>query len=119
MKNNSKRRCPFVLVKYDENSNQTIFVSLLQTPKVPDFYAWKWALKKVRDWLRKENIPFKEWGSYELYPVHRFNCCQFDWKKEDVFYDHIHVADSDEQDDKETMDFYNRGRKSKYNCKVR
>ena len=119
MKHQSKRRHPFVLVKYEEDSDKTLFISLLQTPKVPEFYASKWALKKVMDWLRKENIPFKEWGNYVLYPVHRFNCCQFDWKKEAVFYDHIHVADSDEKDDNDWIECYNEGRKSKYNCKVK
>ncbi|MCM1260630.1 MAG: hypothetical protein NC222_06735 [Staphylococcus sp.] len=118
MKKNSKRKHPFVLVRFD--TDKTVFISLLQSPKVPERYAWKWAVKKSRDWLRKENVSFSEWSKYVLYPVHSFNCCQFDWNKEDIFYDHIHVADSNLDDDKEGIVFYNTCMfKSKYNCKIK
>ena len=117
MKHNSKRRHPFVLVYFDVL--HTEFISLLQSPKVPEKYAWKWALKKVREWLRKENIPFSKWSKYVIYPVNRFNCCQLDWDKKDIFYDHIHVADNNFDDDKEGIKFYNTyTSKSKYNCNV-
>lgn len=119
MKKQSKRKHPFVLVKVDDKTQQEIFVALLQSPKVPEQYAWRWALKKVRDWLRKENISFSEWSSYIIYPVHRFNCCQFDWKKEDVFYDHIHIADCDEAEDTEWVEYFNGGKKSRYSCSIK
>ena len=117
MKRNSKRRHPFVLVKMDYD--REVFISLLQSPKVPERFAWKWVIKKVRNWFRKQNIPFSEWCNYLLYPVNRFNCSQFDCDEEEIFYEHIHIADSNEDDDKDTVEFYNGGQKSKYNCKIK
>lgn len=121
MKRNSKRRYPFVLVYFDNDSNnepQTYFVDMLQSPKVPERYAWLWALKYVRDWLKKSNIPFKEWSKYELYPVDRHNCSQFAWNEEDKWIEHIHVADNIPEDDEATIKWYNEI-KSKYKPKLR
>ena len=121
MKRNSKRRHPFVVVYFykDENGEtQTYFIGLLQSPKVPEKYAWYWALKKVRDYLRKGNIPFEDWTKYEIYPINRFNCCQWDWNEEDKFYEHIHVADSPKEDDEEMINWYNEI-KSRYTCKIK
>ena len=120
MKRNSKRRHPFVVVyntEIDGESCQT-FIVLLQSPKVPERYAWLWALKKVRDWLHKCHIPFENWTRYEIYPVKRFNCSQWETHPDDRFYSHIHVADYPEEDDKSGIDWYN-NIKSKYACKIK
>ena len=116
MKRNTKRRHPFVLLYYDNDSKgeqQTYFVDMLQSPKVPERYAWLWALKKVRDWFRASNIPFEEWTKYVIYPVDRFNCSQFDETDDNKFYDHIHCADNVPEDDLEMVKWYNEIR-SKY-----
>lgn len=119
MKRNSKRRHPFVLVYFEEDdtgTTQTYFVDMLQSPKCPERYAHYWAIKKVRDWLKQNNIPFKEWQNYMLYPVNRFNCSQFG--NSDTFYDHIHVADYPEEDDKLGIEWYN-NIKSRYACQIK
>lgn len=105
MKRNSKRRHPFVLV-YLEN-DETYFVDMLQSPKCPERYAWHWALKFVRDWLRKSNISFEEWSKYQIYPVDRHNCSQFGWNEDDKWIEHIHVSDEVEEDDEATIKWYN------------
>ena len=112
MKRNSKRRHPFVVVystKDKEGDPYTVFIGMLQSPKCPERYAWFWALKTVRDELRKYNVPFDLWSRYQIYPVHRFNCSQFTLMQncDDVFYDHIHVADEPKEDDVEMIKWYN------------
>lgn len=115
MKRNSKRRHSFVLVKAAQIQQPDVckepgkeeFVALFQSPKCPEKYAWFWALKIVRDWLRKNNIPFEKWNDYIIYPVHRFNCSQFNYPTNEQFYDHIHVADNDKEDDEATIKWYN------------
>jgi len=120
MKRNSKRRHYFNLIRLYMLPNGKIadvLIGMLQTPKVPEKYAWKWALKLSREYLIKENIPVSLWSEYQLYPLHSFNCTQL--LKENKFYDHIHVAeDSIEEDDKMLNDEefgYNKDKKSRYN----
>lgn len=110
MKRNSKRRHPFVVVylnKDKEGDPYTVFIGMLQSPKCPERYAWFWALKKVRNWLKEKHIPFEFWTRYNIYPVNRFNCSQWDYHPEDRFYDHIHVADEPKEDDEEMIKWYN------------
>lgn len=109
MKRNSKRRHPFVVVYNTEINGESCqtFIGLLQSPKVPERYAQFWALKKVREWLKKYNIPFENWTRYEIYPVNRFNCSQWETHPDDIFYAHIHVADYPEEDDKLSIEFDN------------
>ena len=68
-----------------------------------------WALKTVRDELRKYSVPFDLWSRYQIYPAHRFNCSQFTLMQncDNVFYDHIHVADEPKEDDEEMIKWYN------------
>jgi len=119
MKRNSKRRHPFILTyleKDDNEEQQEYFVGLLQSPKVPERYAYLWVLKKVRNWFRESNIPFEEWNKYMIYPINSFNCNQFGC--DDIFYEHIHVADYSKEDDKSGIDWYN-NIKSRYACKIK
>lgn len=110
MKRNSKRRHPFVVV-YTNTDRQgdpyNVFIGLLQSPKVPERYAYLWALKKVRDELRKYNVPFEFWTRYNIYPINRFNCSQWETYPDDRFYEHIHVADFPKEDDESAIEWYN------------
>lgn len=112
MKRNSKRRHPFVVVYLTEDKEgdpYTVFIGLLQSPKCPERYAWFWVIKKVRDELRKNHVPFEFWDRYQIYPVNRFNCSQFSLKQNDEnrYYEHIHVADNTKEDDEEMIKWYN------------
>lgn len=123
MKRNSKRRHPFVVIYTNidrQGDPYDVFIGLLQSPKVPERYAYLWALKKVRDELIKYNVPFEFWTRYNIYPINRFNCSQFSLNQldEDRFYEHIHVADYPEEDDKSGIDWYN-NIKSRYACKIK
>lgn len=111
---NKKHRYSFVLVKSISDTRKVEFIGMFQSPKVPQRISWMWALKIVRDFLRKNNIPFEDWNNYVIYPVCPFNCGQFDNVLKDCFYDHIHVAELNKEDDEEEIASYNDFIKSKY-----
>ena len=108
-----------VYVHDNNGEKRDFFIGMFQTPKVPERYAWRWAIKMAREWLKKHNIPFDKWANYHLYPVSGFNCCQFNWPKEEMAFDHIHIADYPKEEDEETLRFYNSERGSRHSCKIK